>query len=533
MHRRDDGRANRVAAAQQSTTASAARRPSSTLGAGGLLTEIQRAAGNRAAAAVVHQLQRYTHDTAPTAAPEYDTASGDDLPAFAVVATPTVEVRRDESDRWHGTVGAAHTEPGEVTLSWSDDQSIAMNPQGAKEFYATREVVDAANRSLTESGSYIRLVLGGHSLTNGRGERLTVVRPRIATAESEPIQAEFMRLVQHECVEVAEKITGGALNQAVFRGPDGKAVTSAIGPRGVSGLPRLAHALASKRPPGTPAEAASVTQGADPATAPGETYGTGLRNGTFAGSEQAIGLNEHARAQVGEALTTQSIGNEPAVGLPDNFDFSRNRVPAERIWVYHYAAVVAESGDGKDQVTLENFNRTSLKRRLAEEARLAARAHGAEPPAEAMRELDSSLTKSMGDMWYFKMYTPGGDQSFHAKNRSTAINPMTIATTSVPRLYFEDHSDVLRPLSVRALEKAAEGWRASTASLVVEGHARGGIVAPRDLAGKRADAVVAKLVGLGIPRERITVKTRSRSDRPFATVYPADRPEQYVPGSRS
>jgi hypothetical protein len=65
------------------------------------------------------------------------------------------------------------------------------------------------------------------------------------------------------------------------------------------------------------------------------------------------------------------------------------------------------------------------------------------------------------------------------------------------------------------------------------GHARAGAGALRNLVQKRASAVADELVCLGIDRNRITLKSNSQSDRPFAAVYPADRPEQYVPGSRS
>ncbi|WP_433890291.1 eCIS core domain-containing protein [Streptomyces sp. CA-111067] len=512
--------------------------PSSVRGEG---PGIQRTADARSA--VLPHLQRYAAGTAP-AAPAYDQSSGDQLPAFALTQ-PSVTVRL-EGGTFHGslTEHVAASEP--VALSWSNDRTMAMNSQhGAKEFYAVPAVIAAANRSLAETGSYMRLSAGGHSLPGSSGEKLTVVRPRAATDLDDAVLTRFMHLVQHECVEVAEKLTtGGLLGQAVFRGPDGRGVSADIGSRGGIGLPRLAGALSSGRPPTTPREAAQAAQGADPARAPGAAYGTSLRNGQFTASEHAIGINESARAKVGEALTTRTIDSEPRAGVDKKFDHYRNRVPTERIWPYHYGTVVAQSSDGADQISLENFNRTSLMTALLHNAAVqTAGAYVRANPGKVMSEeearqvarglLEREVKSAMGGMWYFKMYEPGGERSFHGKNRATALNPLTVVTTQVPRLRFEERSDVLTNLSKSQLEKTAAMWQQSTAPIVVEGHARGGAIALRNLAEKRAGAVVAELVRLGIDRGRITVKANSQSDQPFASVYPADRPEEYVPGGRS
>ncbi|WP_369386844.1 hypothetical protein AB5J72_03920 [Streptomyces sp. CG1] len=542
MYARDRRRTDSAAETQRTTASPAARRPLRPAGPAGVVMDLQRTAGNRAATSYVHRIQRYVDDDGP-ASPRYDAASGDQLPAFAL-NEPSVTVTLDEGT-FQGTVGRNGPAAAPVTLSWSNDRTVAMNSAfGAKEFYAVPAVVAAANRSLADAGSYIRLAPGGYSLTNTDGERLVVVRPRRATDLDDVVLTRFMHLVQHECVEVAQKLTGGPLGHAVFRGPDGQGVSSDIGPKGVTGLPRLAGALTSARPPRNPREAARATQSADPEQAPGEAYGTSLFHRELRDSEYAIGLNEHARARVGEALTTQTIGSKPRADVPGNFDFSRNRVPAERIWVYHYAAVVAESSDGGDQITLENFNRNTLMEQLLRAAaRQTAEAYATANPGQVMPEeqavraarevLERETRSAMGDMWYFKMYEPGGARSFHAKNRVTALNPMTVATTTVPHLLFENHSDVLLPNSVALLDRVAPAWQQSAAPIVVEAHARGGPLPVRNLARKRADAVVAHLVGLGIARDRITVRTRAQSDRPMAAVYPADRPEEYVPGNRA
>ena len=520
---------------------------STRMGSGGRSTVLGEGAGVQRAvaddAASVPHLQRYAEGSTP-AAPQYDQASGDQLPAFAV-NEPSVTVRIDEQGEFEGSVTQYGQASTPVTLSWSNDQTVAMNSQaGAKEFYAAPAVLAAANASLAQSGSYVRLAPGGHSLTSENGNKLTVVRPRAAKDLDEVVLTKFMRLVQNECVEVAEKLTTGRfLDQGVFRGPDGKGVTAPIGTRGAS-LPRLAHALTSSRPPTTPQEAARAVQGADPTTAPGEAYGTSLRKQELQANENAIGINEHARGQVGEALTTQTIGAQVRDGANPKFDFSRDQVPEGRIWEYHYATLVAQSSDGADQITMENFNRTrQMENLLRDAATQTAQAYAEANPGKVMpgeeakevarKLLEREVKSAMDGMWYFKMYEPGGDRSFHAKNRAATINPMTVATINIPHLRFEEHSDVLVSISKAQLQSSAESWAASSAPIVVEGHARGGPLAIRSLADKRATAVVAELVRLGIDRSRITVKANSQSDRPFASVYPADRPEHYVPGSRS
>ncbi|TDC68255.1 eCIS core domain-containing protein [Streptomyces hainanensis] len=524
----------------------AGRGPSGSGGLPGVQRDIQRTAGDQAATSHVPRIQRYETGTNPIT-PELAPDSGDQLPAFAV-NSGSVSVTLDQEGAFQGDI-ARYVEPeGPVTIAWSGDETMAINStksQQPKEFYAVPEVVGSANRRLATAGSYVRLAQGGHSVTNSRGERLTVVRPRMATDQDDVVRERFMHLVQHECVEVAEKVVGGSLGHAMFRGTGGRGVSGDIGPRGDTGLSPLAAALASRRPPTTPQQAAEAVQGPRPALDPGEEYGTRQGVGRLTSYEQSIGINDYARARVGEALTTRTIPAEPRSGVPEGFDFARNRVPAERIWVYHYATVLAESRDGGDQITLENFNRNSMMESLMRDAaREVATAYvSANPGSPRMprREaeqvanglLEREARSAMGDLWYFKIYQPGTERSFHSENRRTALNAMTVATTSVPRLFFEeDSTDRLRPFSLSRLTAVAETWRQSAGQIVVEGHAHGGIIALRGRARLRAEAVARELRTLGIGPERIIIRVRDQSDARFASVYSAEEPEVYVPGNR-
>ncbi|HEY0804660.1 MAG TPA: DUF4157 domain-containing protein, partial [Pseudonocardiaceae bacterium] len=456
----------------------------------------------------VQQIQRYTTDTDRVRATGDQTGS-DTLATFTTNRFD-VTLDRDASGQRRLGIGK-YGESESARLNWSGDESLAINSRfGAKEFYAVPAVIDAANQSLAEAGSPLRLKSSGHSLRNTRGETLSVVRPQLLGGAD--VLTSFMRLTQHECVDVAERLLGGSpLTHAVFRGPAGDAVTGEMGLR-ASNLPALADAMISNRPPTTPTGAARGVQDTPPATQPGRRYGRALyqQDPRVAASAHAIGVNEYARARVGEGLTTQTISAPNlANGEADRFDYSRNRVPDERIWVYHYAPVVVESRDGRDQITLENFNRQAWARSVAEQAAhkiadkyegslrsllnslsaggvegreqgvrmlAALRVRDGELQRQAMARAREQVTNlerdarnSMGEMWYFKMYEPGGQRSFHAQNRDTALNPMTVATTHVQHLTFEPHTDRLTGYAEQQLTRIANARMTSPTQLLVEG----------------------------------------------------------------
>jgi outer membrane protein OmpA-like peptidoglycan-associated protein len=516
----------------------------------------------------VQQIQRYTTDADPVRATG-DQTGADTLPRFA---TNRFDVTLDRDDSGQRRLGIAkYSESKSAVLNWSGDESLAINSRfGAKEFYAVPAVINAANQSLAEAGSPLRLQSSGHSLPNSRGETLSVVRPQLLGGAD--VLTSFMRLTQHECVDVAERLLGGSpLTHAVFRGPAGDAVTGEMGLR-ASNLPALADTMISNRPPMTPTNAALDVQGPSPATQPGRGYGEALYRGSrrVAASSQAIGVNEYARARVGEGLTTQTISAPNlANGQADRFDYSRGRVPEERIWVYHYAPVVVESRDGRDQITLENFNRQAWARSVAEDAAdkiantyegelrrlltslydsgVGGTEQGVQMFAKLLRVRDGELRdramvrareqvtnlerdarNSMGEMWYFKMYEPGGERSFHAQNKDTALNPMTVATTHVQHLTFEPRTDQLTQYAEQQLDRIAAARLTSPTQLLVEGRARGGAVPIRQLAQRRADRVRDELIRRGVLPNRISIRTEPQSDVAFATVTPADRPNVRV-----
>jgi hypothetical protein len=76
----------------------------------------------------------------------------------------------------------------------------------------------------------------------------------------------------------------------------------------------------------------------------GTDYGNKLASPELAAQAKAAGVNQFAKAEVGEGYASYSTRAGGGGG-------------GGHTWGYHYAGVVAESLDRGDQVTLENYNR--------------------------------------------------------------------------------------------------------------------------------------------------------------------------------
>src|ERR1043166_4816907 len=66
-----------------------------------------------------------------------------------------------------------------------------------------------------------------------------------------------------------------------------------------------------------------------------------------------LGVNKYARADIGQSYVINSA-----------------KLEGEEGFAYHAAAVVANSEDGKDHLTLENYNRASSRTALIKELRV-------------------------------------------------------------------------------------------------------------------------------------------------------------------
>ncbi|WP_320775662.1 OmpA family protein [Streptomyces sp. CRN 30] len=570
-------RAQRAGTAEDGRTpAGQAPRPRPVTG----LPALQRLAGNAAVTRAIGErrrgpaVQRIVEDDHPTV-PERLGMLPDNLPALAS-ADPEIVVGLHPATGLPQMRLETNPEQSEAYLHWSADGSLAVNQQRhAKEFYARMDVVHRANRRLSESGSKLQLLLGDHTVTNAQGDMLVVVRPLLGGQKGADPLSSYMKLTEHQCVEVAERLLGGALNHAVFRDAAGGSVAAYMGPRGKVGTPRLAQAMTREDGPRTPREAAEAAQG-DVVAPPGLEYGLATHRelAPVRESGEAIGVNEHVRPRVGEGLTTQTVPNPDFPGgRGDRTDYSRSDGKARggRVWDYHFAAVVAESLDGTHHITLENFNRNLWAKEFVEWELLGAlheefgerlnslfdelagiqglvaeaavvtvlstlrlrarqlRDEVVDAAKQQFREFKNEAKKAMGGMWYFKLYGPGPGETFHDRNKGTALNPMTLAVTHVPELFFDGPTAELVPFSEDRLKKIAATAKEHGTPLTVDAYAKGGTVPVARLAEKRARTVMDVLVREGVDPKTVTLNTHARSNARHATVSPSDRPTVYEP----
>ncbi|GEN10262.1 hypothetical protein SAMN05443572_110136 [Myxococcus fulvus] len=130
-----------------------------------------------------------------------------------------------------------------------------------------------------------------------------------------------------------------------------------------------------------------------------------------------VGVNTHARPEVGESYAI--------VG-------TRERTADEKLWSFHFAAVIAR--DGEDSLTLENYNREK---------------------------------GSAGDTeWYFDMQGPEA-QSFHAKHQSTVAGALTLRMGA----------PATEELRAQALDRLPEGAPAEFAARIQQARTRAGLAA--------------------------------------------------------
>lgn len=215
-----------------------------------------------------------------------------------------------------------------------------------------------------------------------------------------------------------------------------------------------------------------------------KAYG-GQPRGRARERSRRLGVNEYAAPEVGEAYATFPVGGrdftgehpafrqriEEAEGEVDEAVEALRGTQVTDGWTWHLAAVVATSLDGKDRVTLENYNRevekdkakrkifAGLRGQFEEMNRLLVGLRAPEQlDAGAMKELLQKAEKRAsqelqpavyralesfrqldatpgGGLWYFGMYGPaeeqvdGGtqDQSFHRAMVATGdfANPIT------------------------------------------------------------------------------------------------------------
>lgn len=376
-------------------------------------------------------------------------------------------------------------------LHVSDDGTVAIQPQSEpKEFYATQGVLDNANVALSEKKSDFRLKPKGHRILTNE-QSLQMISPVMYKPQVQEGAQGFADFITSVCRDITAKVVHGstASFEAIFQAAKGPGVANEKNPQHrreidtanateSTRLKNLAGAL-----PGTESgwaldKAFSASAPAQGDTTSGEAYGKALRVGALQAQARELGLNEFAAPEVGEGYAIYGISagvNNQGQALDFSTGGGNAPVALPRTWGYHFAGVVAASEDGRDKVTLENYNRAAdiedklqevyngllLNHKQAVEEAIAPYKDTGVPFRSLFRlayqAVHVALNKSAQDIekkkeeaadaykrlmdqrndakaWFFQLYGSGKGQSFHERQAAsgTIANPLTVRVGRPP-----------------------------------------------------------------------------------------------------
>jgi len=359
----------------------------------------------------------------------------------------------------------------------SDDLTIVIQDtdKEPQEFYGTKTVFDKAKKVLEDHDSLIGIRQASGSLTLG-GHKLSQVKPvSNMVPVKEKVGNDVERLVDHICINFANVVMGlGQTNRThamVMQTPGSSEMKrTAIRSNELKSeqVNKLASKLGSKEDLSKDRAATAMSAKGTVGLGTGEAYGRALGSGDIKDTAKALGVNEYAMPQVGEGYATYSVKTD---NLEKNLNYaalddSGKAQVLDHIWGYHYAGVVAESGDGKDKVTLENYNRRgdvfeAYAAKLVEQFKSTLRVNveervkeaiNAREPATALaglyaelkggnseeqktaaERLKKAMTESLADgvsAWFFRLYgtETGKGQTFHERAATSGYfaNPLTV-----------------------------------------------------------------------------------------------------------
>ena len=347
-------------------------------------------------------------------------------------------------------------------LKVSDDATLAIGTGAGREqkaFYADPDVVTAANEALTAATSPVRLAPEAANRVTIPAQAPRAVTDLSGTAVTRPETAErvltkvvpqnsaggALALVTSVCRDVAAAVQGG-MHQSIVLGRPGqqrRAIKTGAGDTEFSGARDVYSAMAGRtRLEDVGKEAPSPTAKTEYAA-----MGAGARRDAAA----ALGVNQFARADIGQSYVIHSAG-----------------LPGEQGFGYHVAAVVANSLDRNDHITLENYNRGPARKALITELRgilagldpgnavLAAEEAARFPGQEdvvfvgymlfraeeatinsAKNRVLTTLSASLGPLnnraWFFTMVGSQQNQSFHELSQADyGAGALTFVTSSLP-----------------------------------------------------------------------------------------------------
>lgn|GEM_PF-5814416 len=373
-------------------------------------------------------------------------------------------------------------------LTASDDHTVALNsvPE-PKEFYGTAQVLQHANTALAAKQSKYRLVTKGNRI-HMHGHTLSMAEPVINGTEVQQGALDFANFLTSVCRNMAATVMNSdpSSHEGIFQQAIGRGIANPLAPQKrrmintghgehSQSMQNIAGALTERDAPQALEHAfRQDVQLNDPQT--GEDYGNALREGKLGERAQEAGINEYAAPEVGEGFTTYTTpGGKNQNG---NLDHSAQAPPLERtnIWGYHFAGVVAASEDGKDRVTLENYNRSEDMAKVLrpvydhlleqygkeiseamEEMRLGEDtpfrglfqiaytvAHMMQSLTESEQEKRSEARQAYlafmsrendGKAWFFQLYGSNPKQTFHERQAASGFfaNPMTMRVGQIPQ----------------------------------------------------------------------------------------------------
>jgi hypothetical protein len=350
----------------------------------------------------------------------------------------------------------------------SEDNTLAINDtqEQAKEFYGAAGIVGSSNAALEAAKSKVRLKESGELSLRHSGGTLKKITP---TPDEETVQGAaegFAKLGSHICIEMASSVMGSGLHEAVFQQPDSKDETvvniSSGNDAGDPMINTLGEEFVNSPPQVNTGDVRTNMLNKPSPALPGESYGKYARTKKGRRKARQMGINEYASPKVGEGYATYSLAASETKQI-DYLQTGSAREALQSIWGYHYAAVVAKSNDGKDTVTLENYNRTDdiykllvevMKRQIAANAnkfkdtldevtpvdgdqrpdtqrklmRVLEVARGISPDDAQSAFLQIANSYAASESWFFKMQSQKKGQSFHEQQAASGafVNPLTL-----------------------------------------------------------------------------------------------------------
>lgn len=394
----------------------------------------------------------------------------------------SVSAKGDKLER-----GLINTDSKLAGLLIADDSTMAVQKTSEpKTFFATKSVIANSNSQLANVESPLLLHINNANAINTGNKILNSVVPVERKKPESGTDGEVISLWHHICINFANYIMGNSGFETedivLHNAETGEENTQTITPSGTNSpeTDRLANYLGRKEKLKKKKKASKKTAIQEEAIEamnsknktrefPGKLYGQKQGKGQLDEKEKALGINKYANAEIGEGYSTFTIGGE-MTGTLDYSKLTKGAEPTKRtnIWGYHHAAVVAKSGDGKDQMTLENYNRRPqandvikeyILNKFQKEALEITKNIRQEfkekkqklTPAILAEFLYNDLANNGGEigalkekiltsedwhkLWYFQMYGPHKGQTFHERQAASGgyVNPLTVRIRRSPK----------------------------------------------------------------------------------------------------